>query len=432
MSYIYSITIIYILIRLALYGTGYFMTPDIDFYGGASDYLAVINIKNALNYHITAYELKVFSFINYSIYILLCLSPASSRHSRSREYGPVNESKYKNALFKNKYFSAALKITDFYVGAVISCFPYHFMLGYFKEKSFGFLNLNITDWLLLYIKQFAINLFTTIFIYLLIFFLLSCFQNKWRAILSLSFLTTAFIFIILIQFIITPFFYHITSLKESSLKNNLLSIAANYGIDVHEIKVIDESRYSNRTNAFFVGFGPWKKIYLCDTLFKANTIGEIEAIFAHELGHYFYNHVFRGIIIASASAALFFYITLFIPGIKKIDGSFLADIMNHNVIKVLIIFQALYFFSLPAQNYISRTFERAADNFALKAVIDYKKKSITGYDSSEAVNNQKKLLIQLAKKNLSTASIDRFNYFFFATHPAIIERMANSDRYLKQ
>ncbi|HOT76358.1 MAG TPA: hypothetical protein PK467_11255, partial [Candidatus Wallbacteria bacterium] len=63
------------------------------------------------------------------------------------------------------------------------------------------------------------------------------------------------------------------------------------------------------------------------------------------------------------------------------------------------------------------------------AVINYNRSALKTYDAKEAGENTKNLFINLARKNLSNLAPDRLNYFFFATHPAIVERIKNCEKY---
>ncbi len=402
---IYSILFIYTFVRLALLSAGYYMTPDIDFYGEASKYLAALDTGRAIYYYKWGYEFKALLFVNYAIYLFLTL-----RFMLSREFDS-----------KNNYSAASLAadITRFYTGAALACLPYKFVLGYLKEKHFGFFNPGPAGWLVLYLKQFFISLIIIIFIFIFIRFIVSRFYNKWHIALTLSVPAAGLIFSILAQSILLPVFYKTTALSDPVMNKRLTAIAAASGITAENINIIDESSYSSRTNAFFTGFGPWRNIYLCDTLLSVHSRDEIEAIYAHELGHYIYNHELYGIMGASIAAAFIIFLLKYASGILNINSAELVNYISRFGVISLILFQAFYFFIMPAENYISRCFERAADSFAIKAVINF-----NGAEGSKnAIEAHKNLFIKLAGKNLSNPAPDRFNYLFFATHPAIIERL---------
>jgi STE24 endopeptidase len=72
-------------------------------------------------------------------------------------------------------------------------------------------------------------------------------------------------------------------------------MAKKAGMQVEEVYVIDESRYSKHTNAYFTGVGSHRRIVLYDNLINSHTPGEAALIFAHEAGHWKYNHVTWGL-----------------------------------------------------------------------------------------------------------------------------------------
>lgn len=409
---IYSILFIYTSVRLALLGAGYYMTPDTAFYGESSKYLASLDTDRALYYFKWGYEFKALLFINYAIFLFL-----SVRFMLLREYSGLQ-----------KYGAAKLAadITRFYTGAALACLPYRVVLGYFKEKYFGFFNPGPAGWFILYLKQFIISLIVIIFIFIFIRFVVTRFYNKWHFALALSVPAAGLIFSISVQFLLLPVFYKTTALADASINKRLTAMAAASGVTAETINVIDESRYSSRANAFFTGFGPWRNIYLCDTLLSVHNHDEIEAIYAHELGHYIYNHELYGIIAASIAVALIIFLLKFTAGKFNIDPAELPGYIGRFGVISLILFQALYFFAMPAENYISRCFERAADRFAIKAAINFSGTA----NAKNAIEAHKNLFIKLARKNLSNPAPDRFNYLFFATHPAVIERLNNADNSL--
>lgn len=406
---IYSILFIYTSVRLALLCAGYYMTPDIDFYGEAAKYLSAFDIGQAVSYYKWGYEFKALLFINYAIYLFLSLRFLLAREFSDKEiYGAA---------------SLAADITRFYTGAALACLPYRFVAGYLKEKHFGFFNPGPAGWLVLYFKQFIISLIIIIFIFTFIRFIVSRFYNKWHIALALSVPAAGLVFSILAQSILLPVFYKTTALSDPAMNKRLTAIAAANGVAAETINIIDESTYSSRANAFFTGFGPWRNIYLCDTLLSVHSRDEIEAIYAHELGHYIYNHELYGIMAASIAAAFIIFLLKYAAGRLNISPAELANYISRFGVISLILFQAFYFFAMPAENYISRCFERAADSFAIEAVIKF-----NGAESAKnAIEAHKNLFIKLAGKNLSNPAPDRFNYLFFATHPAVIERLNSAD-----
>ncbi len=91
--------------------------------------------------------------------------------------------------------------------------------------------------------------------------------------------------------LIVPLFNKQTPLEEGSLRQKIEEFASKTGFKLKNIYVIDGSKRSTKSNAYFSGFGPKKRIVLYDTLMKELTEEEIVAVLAHEIGHYKKHHV---------------------------------------------------------------------------------------------------------------------------------------------
>src|SRR4030095_6800077 len=91
--------------------------------------------------------------------------------------------------------------------------------------------------------------------------------------------------------IIMPLFNKFTPLAEGALRGRLFALAQRTGFPTRSIEVMDGSKRSRHSNAFFTGFGRLRKIVLFDTLITQLTEPELESVLAHEIGHYKKRHV---------------------------------------------------------------------------------------------------------------------------------------------
>ncbi len=100
--------------------------------------------------------------------------------------------------------------------------------------------------------------------------------------------------ILFLQFIaptwIMPFFNKFTPLEEGELRGSILRYARSVKFPLENVFVMDGSKRSTKSNAFFTGFGKHKRIALFDTLIEKHSVGELVSILAHEIGHYYYDH----------------------------------------------------------------------------------------------------------------------------------------------
>lgn len=415
---VYSFLFIYFSARLALFFSGFYMSPDDGFYGGASADISAASAARALEYYRWGYEFRILSFINAAVYLFIC----------AKAFFTIPTAEF---ALRNGYAELASGAARFYTGLALAVLPYRFVLGYLREKHFGFFNQGPGGWSALYLKQFVLSLLLLIAVLAAAKFIVAFFRDKWHYAAALCVPAAGLAFTLLLQFAVLPVFYRTIPLADAALKERLLSLANANFVHAREISVIDESSYSSHTNAFFTGFGPFRRIYLCDTLLSVHDHDEIEAIYAHELGHYIYDHELYGILLASLASAAAFFLAASFFGRLGITHEALAANFNRYSILALILSQAAYFFIMPVENYISRRFERAADDFAMGSVV--RQGLANGLKPRDeivkkAVAAHKGLFINLAENNRSLASPDRFNYFFFATHPSITERLRRAGR----
>ncbi|CRK11958.1 hypothetical protein VD0002_g7127 [Verticillium dahliae] len=210
---------------------------------------------------------------------------------------------------------------------------------------------------------------------------------------------------------ILPLFNKLSPLDEGELKTNVEALAKKLNFPLHELYVIDGSKRSAHSNAYFFGL-PWKKhIVIYDTLIEKSETQEVVAVLAHELGHWSLGHTTR---LFGISQAHFLYIfTLFSVFIN--NHSLYADfgfLLEHPIIIGFILFSdALSPMDTVVKllmNILSRKYEFEADAFANKL----------GYNAELA-----KSLIKLQVQNLSTMDADWMYATYHFSHPHLSERL---------
>jgi len=211
--------------------------------------------------------------------------------------------------------------------------------------------------------------------------------------------------------LIMPLFNKFTPLEEGSLKNKIEEYATREQFKIQGIFTMDGSKRSTKANAFFTGFGRFRKIVFFDNLMDKLSEEEIIAVLAHEMGHYKLHHIPK-LLIASIiqTGILFFLLSLFIAN----EGLFAAFSMDH-----LSIYASLFFFGFlytPINllisilfNLFARKNEFQADKYAV---------SSTG-GSQQLVNGLKKL----SRTNLSNLTPHPLFVFLHYSHPPILERI---------
>ena len=152
------------------------------------------------------------------------------------------------------------------------------------EEKYGFNRTNAKTFAGDQVKQFILNLLLMVGLASMVMGLHKSFGD-W---LILAFAVFATLFLLFITFL-SPFFSRIfnkfTPLPDGELKEGITKLLEKNGYKVRAIQVMDASRRSTKSNAYFTGFGKMKTIVLYDTLVAAMTTDEILAVFAHEMGH---------------------------------------------------------------------------------------------------------------------------------------------------
>ncbi|CAM1507926.1 Fc.00g047740.m01.CDS01 [Cosmosporella sp. VM-42] len=210
---------------------------------------------------------------------------------------------------------------------------------------------------------------------------------------------------------ILPLFNKLSPLEEGDLKSSVESLAASLKFPLHELYVIDGSKRSAHSNAYFFGL-PWKKhIVIYDTLIEKSEPQEVVAVLAHELGHWKLGHTTS--LFGISQAHLFYIFTLFSVFInnKSLYSAFGFFTEHPIIIGFLLFSDALSPMDLVVQlgmNIITRKFEFQADAFAKQL----------GYPELLA-----RSLLKLQIQNLSTMDADWVYASYHFSHPHLTERL---------
>ena len=228
------------------------------------------------------------------------------------------------------------------------------------------------------------------------------------------------LFMLVMQFVVPtwvmPLFNRFEPLEPGPLRDAIYEYARKIDFPVKNIYVMDGSKRSGKSNAFFAGFGSHRKIVLYDTLVENHTIEELVAVLAHEMGHYKKKHILWMLVAAVAQAGVLFYLlSIFINSPMLAEAFFLE---HASVYAGLVFFVILYspidfIIGLFFQAY-TRKNEYAADAFAAQTTHD-----------PEALKTAFK---KLASHNLSNLTPHWFYVVLNYSHPPIMDRLEAIDR----
>ena len=166
--------------------------------------------------------------------------------------------------------------------------------------------------------------------------------------------------------LIMPLFNTFTPLEDSNLLDRLRDLARRTGFGLGGVFVMDGSKRSTKANAFFTGFGRTRRIALYDTLLAAHEADEIEAILAHEIGHYRLGHITRGLILSILQTGLLLALmgkAITLPGLYEAFG--MASMPVHaGLVFFLLLYSPVSLVLTPFFAGLSRRREFEADRFA--------------------------------------------------------------------
>ena len=212
--------------------------------------------------------------------------------------------------------------------------------------------------------------------------------------------------------LIAPIFNKFTPLKEDSVRKRIQSLLERTGFRSRGIFVMDGSRRSAHGNAYFTGFGKTKRVVFFDTLLKHLGEKEIEAVLAHELGHFKRRHVIKRMILTFSMSlvglAILGWLVMqpwFYSGLGMTHPSTHAALMLF-----MLIGPVFTFFLQPLIAWGSRRYEYEADSFAAEQT-----------DAGELVS----ALVKLYKENASTLTPDPLHSAFYDSHPPAALRITH-------
>lgn len=289
--------------------------------------------------------------------------------------------------------------------------PFSLYSTFVIEERFGFNNTTL--------KTFCTDIIKGLFLAILIgtpvlFLILWFFETTGGAAWVYCWLGLT-LFSIVLQFLapvlIMPIFNTFTPLEDGPLKEKVLGFAQNASFNIQGIYTMDGSKRSSKLNAFFTGFGKFRKIVFYDTLLEKLDDDEIIAVLAHEMGHYKHRHILTMMMISICQTGLlFFLLSLFIGN----ESLFAAFQMEHISIYGALIFFSFIFSPITlllgiGVNILSRKNEFQADRYAA----DPPSRGMA------LVNGLKKLSVA----NLSNLTPHPAMVFFHYSHPPVLERI---------
>lgn len=218
--------------------------------------------------------------------------------------------------------------------------------------------------------------------------------------------------------LILPLFNKLTPLAEGELKEAIKNYCSKAGFSLSNLFVMDGSKRSSKSNAFFSGLGKRKKIILFDTLVEKHTTDELVAVLAHEVGHYKKKHIRTGLVLGLIQTTIMLYLLSLFLNSESLSAALGASVPSFhiNMLAFGLLYSPLSEATGLLMNYLSRKHEYEADSFATETY------------SGEPM---KSALKKLSADNLSNLTPHPLYIFFHYSHPTLLQRLKRIDEILK-
>ena len=330
-----------------------------------------------------------------------------------------------NSFWSNWFSAPLLQGMIFILGTVLLMGLVEIPINYYRtfviEKKFGFNKMTHSMFFVDLIKQGLLGILLGLPLLFGALWLMEKTGANWWLYVWLMWVGFNLIILSVYPTWIAPLFNKFTPLEDASLKARIEQLMQKCGFKSSGLFVMDGSRRSSHGNAYFTGFGKNKRIVFFDTLLSHLNPPEIEAVLAHELGHFKRNHVIKRILLTFTMSLVFLWLLgylmnqdWFYQGLGVFSSNeTLANISSHSTAMALLLFflvmPTFTFLFQPLSSLYSRKHEFEADAYAVE-------KASSG-DLIQA-------LVKLYQDNAATLTPDPLHSAFYDSHPPASVRIA--------
>ena len=319
---------------------------------------------------------------------------------------------------ENYILQGLLFIGIIYFFQDIISLPFSLYNTFVIEQKFGFNKIKPVLYFIDKIKGYGIFIVlgSTVFTPLLYFFHVYS-EIGW--LIAWSVLT---VFMIAIQplfvHVIAPMFNKFTPLEEGDLRKEIEKYTSKVDFPLVRIDIMDGSKRSAHSNAYFTGFGKSRRIAIFDTLVEKHSTKEIVSVVAHEVGHYKLKHILQGTILGIIETGIMlFAFNLIMNDISLFNVFGVNQLSVHaGIVFFSMVYAPVSMLTSIVTTAISRKNEFEADKFSLDTTSD-----------GQALIS---MLIGLSANNLSHLTPHPMKVFLSYSHPPVIDRIKAVDQYL--
>jgi STE24 endopeptidase len=282
---------------------------------------------------------------------------------------PIDVWLQRSALFADWW---TLRLAAFLLIVFAAHVAVSFLLSYYSghvlEHRFGLSTQSFRAWLWRYTKQLAISLALELAMFVGLFWLIWTAGRWWWPLAAAASFVVMVVLNQLAPVLLLPLFYKTERLDQPELLDRLKRLADGTGLSIEGVYRLGLSEETRKANAMLAGLGRTRRVLLGDTLLAECNLDELEVIFAHEIGHHVFRHIWKLIFIGLAYMAVGFWLC---DASMRLcvgrDGGPIdyGQMPVYAAALVLLVFAVFKNLAEPIQNAISRRYERQCDRYAL-------------------------------------------------------------------
>ncbi|MDD4923911.1 MAG: M48 family metallopeptidase [Dehalococcoidales bacterium] len=295
--------------------------------------------------------------------------------------------------------------------------PVGFYKGFILARRYGLSTRSFVSWLAAYLQSGFLLSILVISVIAAAYWAISFLPDLWWLVVWGILIVISFILNLLLPGVLIPMFYKTKALDDEDLKRRFYTLAKKAGVHIKGFYIIEFSSKQTTANAALVGIGRSKRVLLSDTLLADYSIEEIEAVIAHELGH-LKNRDGAGVFLFQA---LILFASLWItavvcgtlsepPGFSGIGDVAMLPLM-------ILVFASVNMVFTPVSNAVMRSFETAADDFAIRLTVNP-----PAFIS---------MITKLTQQNLGEVNPPLWVEFLLYDHPGYYRRLSYARRFMR-
>ena len=287
--------------------------------------------------------------------------------------------------------------------------PLDFYSGYILEHAYELSNQSFFGWARNELKGLGLGLAISLPMVEAVYFVIRNYPEYWWVLAGALFTLASVVLARIGPVLILPLFYKSTPLEDEALRRTLVPLAEGAGVTLEGVYKIDLSRDTKKANAMLAGLGATRRVIFSDTLLSNFTIDEIAVVFAHELGHHVYRHIWKLLAMTSLVGLTGLFIaSSVLDGLAT--GLGIGPAYDIATVPLLLIIVGVFgVIVVPLENYYSRMLEAQCDMYALE-----KTRNPDAFIGA---------MTKLAANNLADKDPSGIIEYLFYGHPPIAKRI---------